>query len=184
MLHSGTELINPFKALERAGIRQDWFVADLGCGSLGHFVFPAAQFVGGNGKVYAVDIQKIVLHAIEKKSKAEQYFNIVPVWSDIEVLNGARIPSGSLDLTLIVNNLFLSKNREGLANEALRLTKPGGRILVIEWKKDQLLLGPAETHRLAPSEAKQYFMVPELDLTDQFDAGDYHYALLYQKKGD
>ena len=66
MRHSGNELINPFKVLERAGLQSGWSVADLGCGALGHFVFPAAQLVGGNGKVYAVDIQKTALKAIEK----------------------------------------------------------------------------------------------------------------------
>jgi len=183
MLHSGTELINPFKVLERAGIREGWHVADLGCGSLGHFVFPAAQFVGGNGAVYAVDIQKLVVKAIEQKVKTEQYYNVHPVWSDIEVLGAARIPSESLDLTLIVNNLYLSQNREGLVHEAMRLTKPGGRILVVEWKKDQLLIGPPETHRLTPNEAKRSFHAQDVVLIDQFDAGEYHYALLFQKRG-
>jgi hypothetical protein len=34
MRHSGNELINPFKTLERAGLREGDFVADLGCGVL------------------------------------------------------------------------------------------------------------------------------------------------------
>jgi len=181
LLHSGNELINPFKVLERAGVQAGWHVADLGCGALGHFVFPAAQMVGDEGKVYAVDIQKVALNAIEKKAKAGAYFNIQTVWSDIEVFKAARIPDQSLDLAVVANNFYLCQNREGLVKEAARLTKWGSWILVIEWKKDQLLMGPPETHRLEPDEVKGYFKDPMFTLVDEYSAGDYHYALVFRK---
>lgn len=182
MRHSGTELINPFKLLEHVGIQPGWYVADLGCGALGHFVFPAAQFVGGDGKVYAVDIDKAALKSIERTAKHDQLWNIYPVWSDIEVEHAARIPSGSLDLVLIVNNLFLSRNREGLVREALRLTKPGGLILVVEWKKDtRRVLGPSVDQCLDVSEARACFIDPELQKVEDFEAGDSHYGIVFRK---
>jgi ubiquinone/menaquinone biosynthesis C-methylase UbiE len=137
MRHSGTELINPFKVLEHVGIQPGWHVADLGCGALGHFVFPASQFVGGNGRVYAVDIDKSALKAVERAARFDQIWNIHPIWSDIEVVGATRIPEESLDLTLIVNNFFLSQEKAGLVKEALRLTKPDGLILLIGWNKVQ-----------------------------------------------
>lgn len=181
MRHSGNELINPFKTLERAGIREGDTVADLGCGALGHFVFPAAQLVGGNGRVYAVDIDKNALKAIERSAKHEQYWNIIPVWSDIEVVRAARIRDGACHLVIVANNLYLSRQRAGLVAEAMRLTAPGGRILVIEWQACRTAVGPAPEHRMAPNEAKRYFADPELELVDEYDAGDCHYALAYQK---
>lgn len=66
MRYSGKELINPFKVLECAGLRKGSHIADLGCGALGHFVFSAAQMTGGEGRVYAVDIDKTALKAIER----------------------------------------------------------------------------------------------------------------------
>jgi len=181
MRSSGNELINPFKVLERVGIRHGWQVADMGCGALGHFVFPAAQLVGGEGKVYAVDIQKTALHAIEKTAKYEQYWNVYPLWSDIDVVGAARIPSASLDLTIVSNNLYLSSNRTGLVQECLRLTKPGGKILVIEWKKEKTSLGPDLKNRLSANEAKAFFLSAELHQVDSFEAGPEHYALVFQR---
>lgn len=181
MYHSGNELINPFKILERLQIQAGWQVADLGCGSLGHFVFPAAQFVGGEGRVYAVDIQKMVLQAIESAAKAQQYWNVQTVWSDIEVPHATHIPSNSLDLTIVANNLYLSQHREGLVQEAFRLTKPGGLILVIEWKAEPTVIGPAPEHRLSQEDARQYFSHAELSLEDAYEAGDCHYALVYRR---
>lgn len=182
MKHSGTELINPFKVLEYVGIQPGWHVADLGCGALGHFVFPAAQFVGGDGKVYAVDIDKAAVKAIERAAKFEQFWNIYPVWSDIEVVHAARIPNQSLDLTLVVNNLFLSKNKQGLVQEVVRLTKPGGKILVIEWKKDaKAVIGPAPENRMEVEEARAVFIDPELQKLEVFDVGDEHFGILFRK---
>jgi ubiquinone/menaquinone biosynthesis C-methylase UbiE len=182
MRHSGNELINPFKTLERAGLRKGSHVVDLGCGALGHFVFPAAQMTGGEGRVYAVDIDKTALKAVERAARHDQYWNVIPVWSDIDVVNAARIPSESIDLTILANNLYLSANRAGMVAEAERLTKPGGRILVIEWKPIRTAIGPAVENRMSADDAKRYFADDALALIDEFDAGDSHYALLYAKQ--
>ncbi|MBI5654961.1 methyltransferase domain-containing protein [Candidatus Uhrbacteria bacterium] len=180
-VQSGTELINPFKLLERVGIRQGQRVADLGCGALGHFVFPAAQLVGANGSVFAVDIQRSVLEQIEKRAKDGQYFNVFPVWSDIDVYRATRIEDASLDLTLLINNLYLSQNREGLIREMARLARPGSRIIVVEWKPTDSPLGPPVSQRLDKQEAKKMLKSPLIEFQDDFEAGPYHYGMIYER---
>lgn len=178
---SSTDVLNPFKLFERIGLRRGAWVADLGCGSTGHFVFPAAQMVGADGKVFAVDIRKLALQAVEKAARHEHFWNIETVWSDIEVVGAARIPDASLDLTLVVDNLYLAENRDGLIQEAWRVTKPGGTLLCVEWMPGKSLLGPPNDRRLAQAEADQLWRrhgwVPE----SVFEAGEFHYALLYTR---
>jgi len=180
-VQSGTELINPFKLLERVGIRQGQRVADLGCGALGHFVFPAAQLVGPNGMVFAVDIQRGVLDQIEKRAKDGQYWNVFPVWSDIDVFRATRIDAGSLDLTLLINNLYLSQNRPQLVREIARLARPGSRIAVVEWKPTASPLGPPASQRLSMEEARKMLESPLIKFHDEFEAGPYHYGLIYYR---
>ena len=178
---SGTELVNPFKLLERVGIREGQRVADLGCGSLGHFVFPAAQLVGGKGVVYAVDIQRGVLEQIEKTSKEMQFWNVYPVWSDIDVYRATRIDDASLDLTLLINNLYLSQNRPQLIREMARLTRPGGRIIVVEWKATHTPIGPSVEHRIDAQQSKEILASPLMKFVEEFEAGQYHYGLIYTR---
>jgi ubiquinone/menaquinone biosynthesis C-methylase UbiE len=178
---SGTELINPFKLLERIGIREGQRVADLGCGALGHFVFPAAQLVGAKGAVFAVDIQRGVLEQIEKRAKDGQFWNVYPVWSDIDVFRATRIDESSLDITLLVNNLYLSQNRPALVREMARLAKPGSRIVVVEWKPTASPIGPATSQRLSKDEAKKILKSPLIEFGDEFEAGPYHYGLIYYR---
>lgn len=178
---SGTELINPFKLLERVGIRAGYRVADLGCGALGHLVFPAAQLVGPQGRVFAVDIQRRVLEQIEAVARAEQIFNIQTVWSDIDVYGATRIEDASLDLTLLVNNLYLSQNRPALLREMARLTRPHGRIVVAEWKTIATPIGPPTDQRIDAEESKKTLESPLLSLREEFEAGPYHYSLVYER---
>jgi ubiquinone/menaquinone biosynthesis C-methylase UbiE len=181
MLRSGSELLNPFRVLERAGIRERMRVADIGCGALGHFVFPAAQLVGPKGKVFAVDILKEALEILERRAKDDQYTNIEYVWSDVDVYRATHIPEGEMDLTLLVNVLFLSENRSHLVKELARLTKRGGRMVVVDWKAQATGIGPSSSKRLAPDEVKMLFSVPEFRLEDAFEAGRAHDAFIFTR---
>lgn len=181
MIHrTGTELINPFKVLERVGIRERVHIADIGCGAIGHFVFPAAQLVGAKGKVYAVDILKDVLDILERRAKEDQYTNISYVWSDMDVYHATRIPEESLDIALLANSLPHSQEPTHLVKELARLVKKGGKVLVIDWDPEAST-GPSAEHRLSPADVKELFQVPEFQHDDTFDAGRAHYALLFRR---
>lgn len=181
IFRSGSELINPFRVLERAGIRERMHVADFGCGAIGHFVFPAAQLVGPKGKVYAIDILKEVLEILERRAKEDQFMNIEYVWSDMDVYRATRIPEGSLDLSLIVNNIYLSQNRPHLVKEMARLTKKGGKAAVIDWKPSATVIGPPGDRRMDERDVKDLFDVAEFQFTEAFDAGKAHYALMFKR---
>ena len=106
----------------KAEVSEKMKVADLGCGSSGHFVFPAARLVGKNGKVYAVDILKTVLESINKRTKQEGLDNIETVWSDLEIFGATKIESGSLDISLLINTLYQSNKRAEILRETARMT--------------------------------------------------------------
>lgn len=178
---STSELIDANNLLLQGDIRQGMAIADLGCGSTGHFVFPAAELVGKDGVVYAVDIHKGALEGIESRKKLESAENVKTVWADIERYQGVRIPDGSLDLILLVNNLFLSKQKSELAKEVLRLMKPGASLIVADWKPTRAPFGPPVQDRVTAEEAKKIFATAGLELVKEFEAGTYHYGLVFKK---
>jgi len=178
---STSELIDARNLLSIAGIQEGMIVADLGCGTTGHFVFPAAEMVGKNGKVYAVDIQKGVLAGIESRKRLENIDNVESVWSDIELYGVTKVPANSLNLVLLVNNLFLAKQKNELAREIMRLMAPGGKLVVADWKLTQAPFGPAVKDRVPAEEAKKIFSNAGFILEKEFDAGQYHYGLLFRR---
>lgn len=156
-------------------------VADLGCGSSGYFVFSLANMVGDDGIVYAVDILKSALANIDNKSKQENYQNIRTVWSNLEIFGATKVESGSLDIALIVNTLYLSTRRADILREGLRLLKKGGKLVVIDWKTSSLPIGPGAEDRVKPDVLKQVAQKLGLKIDNEFLAGEYHFGLIFTK---
>lgn len=167
--------------LAKAGLRAGETIADLGCGTSGHFVIPAAKMVGLSGKVYAVDILKPVLAGVESRAKMEGISGLVTLWGDCEIPGGVRIKDGTLDLVLIINNLYQSKNRIGFLREASRLTKVGGRVVIIDWKTVASPLGPPAESRIAPAKIQAEATSIGLKFKESFEPGPYFWGLTFTK---
>jgi ubiquinone/menaquinone biosynthesis C-methylase UbiE len=178
---STSELINAVSLLTQGNISEGMRVADLGCGTTGHFVFPAAEMVGKNGIVFAVDIQKGVLAGVESRKKLEGVENVKTIWSDIERKGATRIDNNSLNLIILVNNLFLAKQKNELASEIIRMMAPGAALIVADWKVTQAPFGPPVTDRVPLEEAKRVFTTNGLTLEKEFEAGKYHYGLVFRR---
>lgn len=174
---SGSELLNPFFLLEKAGVREGMVVADLGSGPQGHFVFPAARMVGKKSVAYAVDILKGALAGVESRAKFEGVGNVKTVWSDLEVPGGTKIREASLDLAMLINN----RAKDAMIREAVRLVKPGGKLLIVDWKLTDIPFGPPTAERVSPEATKTMVGKYGLKLVEEFEAGKYHWGLLFTK---
>jgi len=177
----GNALIDAGIIVKKAKITENMKVADLGCGATGHFVFPIARLVGKKGVVYAVDILKTVLGNIDKISKQEGLENIKTVWSDLEIFGATRIEPNSLDLGLLINTLYLSNKRIEIIKESVRLLKKGGKLIIAEWRSTALPFGPSVENRVKEEIVLE--AAPKIGLlqVDEFDAGPYHYGLVFEK---
>lgn len=177
----GNELLDPSNLYQHLGLREGMRVADLGCGASGRFVITTARLVGRKGVVYAVDILKSVLTEVAKKARLEGVSNVKTVWSNLEIVGATKIPTGSLDRVYLINILFQSKEHENILREAARLLKPNKKLLVVDWKQTGAPFGPPVIDRVKPDHIKRIAKVAGLKLVDGFDAGDYHYGLIFQK---
>ena len=180
-LRGGTALIDPLTVLTHLDIRDGYIVADLGCGGGGHFVGPLAKMVGAKGKVYAVDIQKKVLQVVEGKMKQQNISNVVTVWSDLERGDSTDVPEGSCNVVLLINVLFQNTNHESIVQGAVRMIQSGGRLVVIDWKPTGSPFGPPSDTRVSPHKITEIAKPLAISLIEEFDAGPYHYALVFKK---
>lgn len=180
-ISGGTELLDPKVILKRLGVTSGAAVADLGCGGSGHFIIPAARMVGDKKIVYAVDILKTVLRSVVTTARLEGVNNIKTIWSNLESPGATTIPAGSLDFAFLKNILFQSKKRDAMISEAVRLLRPGGKLLIIDWGKAMTSFGPEPASRVSPDEIKLIAASLNLKLVEEFEAGTYHFGLIFQK---
>ncbi len=177
----GNTLIDANLIMAKAQVADKMRVADLGCGSSGHFVFPAAGLVGKKGIVYAVDILRTVLETVDKQARVENLANIKTIWSNLEIFGATKIEAGSLDVALLINTLYQSHKRAEILRESIRMLKKNGKLVVVEWKNIAAPFGPPSEERvkkeLLDNAAKKLGLREE----SEFEAGQYHYGLIYVK---
>lgn len=167
--------------LNKISITEGQKVAELGCGNFGYFVFPVAHLVGGRGRVFAIDILKNTLEDIKKRAMLENLQQIETVWSNLEIFKGTKIESSSLDQALLINILHQSEKRAEILREAVRMLKTGSRLLIVEWKKIASPIGPKTEQKVNKESIKTAAPKLGLSLETEFEAGPYHYGLIFHK---
>lgn len=173
------EFLNPEKILKEINAKEEMIIADFGCGS-GFFTLPAAQWVGENGIVYAVDIQKSSLERIENQAKDLGANNIKFVWADLEIFGSTKILQESVDRIIIVNLFFQTKKQKQILEEAKRILKKDGKILILDWKTSGISFGPKISLRISEEETQKIANEVGFALERIFEAGEYHYGLIFK----
>lgn len=178
----GNVLLNEALILEKAQIREKMTVANLGCGVSGHFVYPVADLVGRKkGKVYAIDILKTVLERVARRAKQDNYVNVETVWSNLELYGATKVENESVDAGLLINVLFQSHRRPEILREAIRMLKKDGRLVIVEWKNSATPFGPPVEDRVHKELLEAAGKKLGLRLDSEFEAGLYHYGLVFIK---
>lgn len=158
-------------------------VADFGTGREAKIALPAAKAVGKNGTAYAVDVVKAILPSVDTKAKMHGLNNVQTVWSNLEIYGATKvIRDNSLAAGFVVTVLFQSKQRADLLKECHRMVRPGGKLIVADWKADTTSpLGPVPDMRVHPDEIKKIATDLNMQLVEEFDAGPYHWCLVFVK---
>lgn len=170
--------LNPEQILANLELRENMRAAEFGCGA-GKFVLLLGKKLN-EGRVYGVDIQVEPLSVLKSRAQADRIFNIETIQGDLEQDRGSTLPDNSLDFVLIPNLLFQVRNQKAVINEARRILKPGGELLVIDWNPEGSF-GPSKQERFPANNVKEIAEELGLKMKKEFEAGDFHYGLIFSK---
>lgn len=175
-------LINSPVLLKKVGVDVGHKVADLGTGRQSEFIIDSAKIVGDAGKVYAVDIVKDILAAVEERAKSHGLGNVETVWTDLEKVGAAKaIVDGSLDEVLLITVLFFGTDKASMVKEADRMLKSGGKALIVDWKATPTPIGPPVEDRISKEDAKMLAEGAGWTLVEEVEVGAYHWGMIYSK---
>ncbi|MFH1841307.1 MAG: class I SAM-dependent methyltransferase [Candidatus Nealsonbacteria bacterium] len=169
--------INPSEILNQVPLRSNMIAADFGSGS-GGWVIPLARKLE-EGRVYAIDLMREPVSALIGKANQERLLNIETVVSNVEGKEGSGLRPEFCDLVLMTNLLFECENKKKVLEEGKRVLKPEGLLLVVDWKTNTPF-GP-NGGKISAEEVKKIANEMGFKTEKEFDAGNYHYALVFKK---
>ena len=166
---------NPEKNLKAFGLREDSIVADLGAGT-GHYAVAAGK-LAPRGKVYAVELQKDYLDTIRYKVEEAHLKNVQIIWGNVEKTGGTKIGDGVADAVIASNILFQVEDKNLFIEEAKRILRPKGRLLLVDWTADSIM------GKVAVPKAKARAMFEKKGFTfdREIDTGREHYGMILLK---
>jgi len=161
-------------------LREGDVVADFGSGS-GFFLPALSKAVGEEGKVYACEIQKVLVEKIGELIESKNLNNVYPLWCDLEEPNGIKIPDNELDAAVLVNTLFIIEQKEAAIKEMSRTLRSGGKFFVADWTESFSGMGPEPKAVVTKDAAVALFEAAGFVLEREYPSGDHHYGLAFRK---
>jgi ubiquinone/menaquinone biosynthesis C-methylase UbiE len=171
-------LMDPEEIIKKLDIKSGMIVADFGCGA-GYFTIPIAKLVKNSGKVFAVDVLKSALESVISKAKLFGLLNIETLRANVEIVGGSKIQDSSVDLVILANLLFQCNDYDSVINEAKRITKGNGRVVIIDWIPDKISLGPKFEHCLSEEDVKKLSIRNGLKIIKRLNTNSKHYGMIF-----
>ncbi len=169
------KFLDPNDALKQFGLYGTQHVADLGSGA-GHFALAAAKRLEG-GTLFAIDIERDMLKRLVDEAHLGGLTNIHALWGDISRLTGVPLAGETVDRVIATNVLYQVDDRNIFVQEVKRLLRPGGKVLLIEWK-ESMQGGPHAKHKVTEDTALALFRRHGFEKERDIDAGDVHYGMI------
>ena len=113
---------NPYKLLNRAGLKSGQKVLEVGCGP-GFFTIPAANIVGKEGIVYAIDTHPLAIERVKNKIKRAGIKNVTPILANA---SDTGLQDQSIDLAFLFGLPYIAGGLENVISEIHRILKPRG----------------------------------------------------------
>lgn len=172
------EFASPRENVLQLALRDGMKVGDFGAGS-GHYALAAAAIVGEAGRVYAVDVQEDVLIRLKDDAARKGLRNLDTIWGNIETPGGTMLRDHSLDAVVLSNTLFQLEKKQEAITEILRVLKPGGKLLVVDWAGAYNGLGPPKEHVVSERDAEDLFITGGFHKVKSFRGGPHHYSIIF-----
>jgi ubiquinone/menaquinone biosynthesis C-methylase UbiE len=170
------EYLNPDLIWEKAGLKNPSVLIDIGAGT-GFFALLFSEKMK-KGKVYACDISDEMLSWLEDNLPSESKGRVIPVKMEE---SSVSLPDDMADLVYMINLHHELKEPLRIIEESRRLLKKGGKLLIIDWKKEQTPEGPPMEIRVTEETIDSQMLKAGFRDVIKYAVLPYHYLLVGEK---
>ena len=160
----------PERVIETLRLREGDVVADIGAGT-GYF---SRRFARQVAHVYAEDVDPEALSFLRREALAN--VTVVPGKPENPML-----PPNSCNVVFICDVLHIVKKRSVFLNNVVPALKRGGKVVIIDFYRRELPVGPPLWASLSEQEVKEDFLKAAFRLDKQLTFLPYQYFLIFTK---
>jgi ubiquinone/menaquinone biosynthesis C-methylase UbiE len=168
----------PHEVMQALGIKDGEVIADIGAGS-GYFTLRLAQHVGSSGHVYAVDVSPDMIRHLNTRVRDMQLLNVSTILAPPD---DPLLPQ-PVDRFLIVDVWHHIENQAGYLALMKKLLKPGGQIVMIDFQKRDLPVGPPAGMKIAREDLLKQMQTNGFRITAEHTFLPYQYFLVFAPAG-
>jgi len=141
----------PSLAVKLLKVQPGQTVADIGAGS-GYYTELLSKAAGPAGKVYATEIQPEMIRLLEERIRRKKLSNVEAILASE---SDPGLPRESVDLALLVDVYHELAYPQQMLRRIREALKPGGRLVLIEFRKEDPRVPIREEHKMSIAEARQ-----------------------------
>lgn len=153
-------------------------IADVGAGS-GYFSFRLARHVGETGRVYAVDVSPDMILAVNRKIRDLGVRNVVGLLAPPD---DPLLPDASVDRFFFCNVWHHIEDQPGYLALMRKMLKPGGQVVMIDFQKVELPVGPPVEMKIAKEELVKQMQANGFQVAKDHPFLPYQYFLVFTVK--
>jgi len=166
-------------ALNAIGLKPGMTVAEVGAGT-GYVSLRMAKRVGPTGKVYATDVQPAMLSLLQQNAAKAGIKNVQTVLGSEA---DPKLPTAQIDLVILVDVYHEFSQPQRMLQGIRASLKPGGRLVQLEYRKEDPAVPILPDHKMTVAEAKTEVEAEGFRLSQVIESLPRQHILIYTKAG-
>jgi ubiquinone/menaquinone biosynthesis C-methylase UbiE len=167
----------PHEVIRALDLKPGEVVADIGSGS-GYFTLRVAAHVGETGRVYGVDVDPEMVQHLNRRVRDAGVRNVQVILADPD---DPLLPE-PVDRFLIVDTWHHIGDQARYLVLMRKLLKPGGQVVMIDFQKKELPLGPPLAMKIAREDLIRQMESSGFQLAQEHTFLPYQYFLVFEAK--
>ena len=172
-------LIDTAKFFQELDLKQEITFLDVASG-WGAYSLAAADIIGRDGRIYAVDLWAEGISSLRKEADAKGIQNLQAFVSN--AAENIPVEDDCVDVCLmatVLHDFVADKIEQQVMKEILRVMKPEGTLAIVEFYKKEGPPGPPERVRLSPEDVDKILSVYGFNQNRYTEIGPDNYLQIY-----
>ena len=172
----------PGIVIDVLGDIEEKVIADIGAGE-GFFARRLAPLAD---RVIAIEIDQRWIEYLDTLRATELPRQLQPrLEPRLALPDDPMLSAREVDIVLFVNTLYLIENREAYLHKLLPALRPGGRIVIVDWKNQDTALGPDPAERISLPELGRMLNGAGFEIVSTDNTSlDYQYIVVAERKAE